>query len=44
MSRRLGHRSVQTTTSTYAHVTAEAELEALADWRSVVREWGSVDV
>lgn len=43
VSRRLGHRSVQTTTSTYAHVTVDAELEALADWRSVVQGWGAVD-
>ena len=33
VSRRLGHRSVQTTTNTYAHVTADAELAALATWR-----------
>lgn len=33
VSRRLGHRSVQTTTNTYAHVTADAELAAPATWR-----------
>lgn len=32
VSRRLGHRSGQTTTTTYAHVTAAAELAALFDW------------
>lgn len=40
VSRRLGHRSVQTTTTTYAHVTADAELAALSDWSRVVQGWG----
>lgn len=40
VSRRLGHRSVQTTMSTYAHVTADAELAALSDWSRVVQGWG----
>lgn len=42
VSRRLSHRSVQTTTNTYAHVTVDAELEALGDWRSG-EGWGAVD-
>ena len=43
VSRRLGHRSVQTTMNTYAHVTADAELEALAGWREVAKGWEAVD-
>ena len=39
VSRRLGHRSVQTTINTYGHVTEDAELEALANWRDVVAGW-----
>lgn len=39
VSRRLGHRDVQTTTNTYGHVTDDAELAALANWHDVVRSW-----
>lgn len=39
VSRRLGHRSVQTTINTYGHITEDAELEALANWRDVVAGW-----
>jgi len=39
VSRRLGHRSVQTTINTYGHVTKDAELEALANWRELVAGW-----
>jgi integrase len=39
VSRRLGHKSVQTTINTYGHVTEDAELEALANWRDVVAGW-----
>ena len=39
VSRRLGHRSVQTTLDIYGHVTEDAELAALANWRSVVSGW-----
>ncbi|QVI26558.1 tyrosine-type recombinase/integrase [Mycolicibacterium neoaurum] len=39
VSRRLGHQSVQTTINTYGHVTEDAELEALANWREVVAGW-----
>lgn len=38
VSRRLGHRSVQTTLDIYGHVTEDAELAALANWRSVVSD------
>lgn len=41
VSRRLGHRDVQTTTNTYGHVTDDAELAALANWRHVVHGWES---
>lgn len=34
VSRRLGHADVQTTLGTYAHVTEDAELRAVADWAS----------
>ena len=39
VSRRLGHRSVQTTINTYGHVTDDAELAALANWREIVQGW-----
>ena len=39
VSRRLGHRDVQTTLNTYGHVTEDAELAALANWRDVVAGW-----
>lgn len=40
VSRRLGHADVQTTLSTYAHVTEDAELRACADWQAITRAWG----
>lgn len=43
VSRRLGHRSVQTTTDTYAHVTADAEMAALTDWARLAARWGVDD-
>lgn len=39
VSRRLRHRDVQTTINTYGHVTDDAELMALANWRTVVNGW-----
>ena len=41
VSRRLGHRDVQTTLNRYAHVTDDAELAALADWRQLTAGWGT---
>lgn len=41
VSRRLGHRDVQTTTNTYGHVTDDAELAALANWRQCVDGWAA---
>ncbi|MFC5745279.1 tyrosine-type recombinase/integrase [Actinomadura rugatobispora] len=39
VSRRLGHADVQTTLSTYAHVTEDAELRAVADWAKLTAGW-----
>lgn len=39
VSRRLGHANVQTTMNTYGHVTDDAELAALANWRDYVAGW-----
>jgi integrase len=39
VSRRLGHADVQTTMSTYAHVTEDAELRAVADWAKLTASW-----
>ena len=41
VSRRLGHRDVQTTLNTYAHVTDDAELRAVADWQKLTAAWGT---
>jgi len=39
VSRRLGHADVQTTLNTYAHVTDDAELRAVADWKALTERW-----
>ena len=39
VSRRLGHADVQTTLELYAHVTEDAELRAVADWRAHAAGW-----
>ena len=39
VSRRLGHADVQTTLNTYAHVTEDAELRAVADWAKLTAGW-----
>jgi integrase len=39
VSRRLGHADVQTTLSTYAHVTEDAEMRAAVDWRAFTAGW-----
>ncbi|MFB9624853.1 tyrosine-type recombinase/integrase [Nonomuraea helvata] len=39
VSRRLGHADVQTTLNTYAHVTDDAELRAVADWTRLTAGW-----
>ncbi len=37
--RRLGHADIQTTLNLYGWVSEDAELRALADWRSFSRGW-----
>jgi integrase len=39
VSRRLGHADVQTTLNRYAHVTEDAELQAVADWKALSARW-----
>lgn len=39
VSRRLGHADVQTTLNTYAWVTEDEELRAVADWKAVTERW-----
>jgi integrase len=39
VSRRLGHADVQTTLNTYAHVTEDAELRAVANWKKLTSGW-----
>ena len=39
VSRRLGHVDVQTTLNTYAHVTEDAQMRAVADWKAFTVGW-----
>jgi integrase len=39
VSRRLGHADVQTTLNTYAHVSEDAEMRALGDWKAFTAGW-----
>lgn len=39
VARRLGHADVQTTMNLYGHVTEDAELRAVADWRAWAGSW-----
>jgi site-specific recombinase XerD len=39
VSRRLGHADVQTTLNTYAHVTEDAEMQAVAQWKAFTADW-----
>jgi site-specific recombinase XerD len=39
VSRRLGHKDVQTTQRKYAHVTEDAELAALGNWTALTDGW-----
>ena len=39
VSRRLGHADVQTTLNTYAWVTEDDELRALAEWKGATETW-----
>jgi integrase len=39
VSRRLGHADIQTTLNTYGHVSEDAEMRAVADWRRLTEGW-----
>jgi integrase len=39
VSRRLGHADVQTTLNIYGHVTDDAELRAVAEWKAFTAGW-----
>jgi integrase len=39
VSRRLGHADVQTTLELYAHVTEDADMRAVAEWKSFTAGW-----
>ena len=39
VSRRLGHADVQTTLDLYAHVTDDADMRAVAEWRAFTAGW-----
>ena len=39
VSRRLGHADVQTTLELYAHVTEDADMRAVAEWRAFTAGW-----
>lgn len=41
VSRRLGHADVQTTLNTYAWVTEDDELRAIADWTEATKGWAT---
>jgi integrase len=39
VSRRLGHADVQTTLNLYAHVTDDADMRAVAEWKAYTAGW-----
>jgi integrase len=39
VSRRLGHADVQTTLNAYAHVTEDAEMRSVAEWKTFTAGW-----
>jgi integrase len=39
VSRRLGHAGVQTTLNLYAHVTEDADMRAVAEWKTFTAGW-----
>jgi integrase len=43
VSRRLGHGDVQTTLELYAHVTEDADMRSVAEWRAFVAGWRTVE-
>jgi len=44
VSRRLGHADVQTTLDLYAHVTEDAGMRSVAEWRAFTAGWRAVPV
>jgi integrase len=42
VSRRLGHADVQTTLELYAHVTEDADMRSVAEWRAFAAGWRAV--
>jgi integrase len=42
VSRRLGHADVQTTLELYAHVTEDADMRSVAEWRAFTAGWRAV--
>ena len=42
VSRRLGHADVQTTLEMYAHVTEDADMRSVAEWRAFTAGWRAV--
>jgi len=42
VSRRLGHADVQTTLELYAHVTEDADMRSVAEWRAFCAGWRAV--
>jgi site-specific recombinase XerD len=43
VSRRLGHGDVQTTLELYAHVTEDADMRSVAEWRAFAAGWRTVE-
>ena len=39
VSRRLGHADMQTTLNIYGHVTDDAEMRAVAEWKAFTAGW-----
>ncbi len=42
VSRRLGHGDVQTTLELYAHVTEDADMRSVAEWRAFTAGWRAI--
>jgi hypothetical protein len=39
VSRRLGHADTQTTLNLYAHVTEDADMRTVAEWKAFTAGW-----
>jgi integrase len=44
VSRRLGHADVQTTLDLYAHVTEDADMRSVAEWRAFTAGWRTAGI